>query len=377
MASKDVKHRSRLKRSQLIALALPVISVIGVLSIGIVGSIQIEARFYIGCVLFIAIIVFYSEKAIVDHMQSNANKKLALITKYCQIFMSGERSIRIECPEGDNTKELVDVINQLLEQYKTHLEQNYTVQQEELHGVYRQLNQLASEIKPVLDGDLRVKSTLQTGSLGAVAEVCNGLIEDLGRLIHWTQYMASQVLQITHSHQSRIGEWAQMTETLKSSLATMTETIERLVAFALRLDSALQAGIDNGEEILLSIQHEKADSTHASTILDEAAFLNHLTVDTQEQIKLLTEIASSAQDIAEIAEPLLGELYTFARQFDQSCSLVVKAAEGSSSLAMLADNWSQAAQAFSVPEDDQQDSEDEDARLYYSTVSHLEASTQQ
>jgi methyl-accepting chemotaxis protein len=344
--SQPHKQRPWLKWSQLKVIVVPAISTIGILVVGISSSIQFPSQFYMAGFLLIAIFVFYFQKMIMSRMQS----------------------------EIDTKSKLLESLNQQLTQYKTHLEKNYAVQQEDLHKLHRQLNQLAYEIKPVMDGDLRVKSTLRTGSIGAIAEICNALIEDLARLIQWTQYMASHVLQITHTHQSHIGEWAKTTETLQFHLSTMTESVERLVAFILRLDSALQAGIDSGEEILTSIHREMVSSMQVTTDAEASAFLKRLTSDIQEQVKLLGEIASSAQGIAEIAEPLLGEFYTFARQFNHSKSLVVKAAEGSSSLAMLADNWSQASQAFTVSEDNLQDGdiEDENILLQPSTIPNLE-----
>jgi DNA repair ATPase RecN len=134
-------------------------------------------------------------------------------------------------------------------------------------------------------------------------------------------------------------------------LSQMTAAVEKLVAFIQRMGSALQLSVDMAQEAYVHLQENSSqpNPTGASSLLKQ------LVRNTQRQMQLLEEILESTHNTTTIAESAIGDLYTFAQQFHQSSTAVIKTAESINSIVTIAEDWRNAADALYLPDDQEQE----------------------
>ncbi|GCF06784.1 hypothetical protein [Dictyobacter arantiisoli] len=335
-------------------LLAPAIPMLAILILGLLGTLHMQTNLFIISFVSCAIAVFYMERMIISHVQKTNEEQLTHIEAICVEFLSGHKEARIPVVAEDNTKSLATTLNILLDSYQTGFEKSYLAPQEEINQLSGQLRQLAYELSPIMDGNLTVRSTITAGSPGIIAKLCNGLIEDLAALVQWTQYMAEQIIQTSHSLLDTSEEWAHITEQLTQRIVTVTEAVEKIVTCLQRIDSTLQSSVELAQETQTYIQEEQDQSLPAdgAPAIEEPTLVGQIKHNMEQQIRLLETMLEDIHETSDMAEPMMAELYSFAQQFQQANAIVITAAKVISDQAITADEWRQSAQAFSVPDNE-------------------------
>ncbi|GHO78888.1 hypothetical protein KSD_66590 [Ktedonobacter sp. SOSP1-85] len=359
-------------KSNIFRLELLLAAMLPVTAIFIVGVVGLEQRENTGVSLFLgvlfacAIAVFFAEIALVRFMQRATKNQYAQLVEVCQAYMSGQRERRVPLLRNNALSPLAQTLNALLDNVNVGIQQaQYTgkatndVQQLEL-----QIRQLVTDIKPIMDGNLRVRASVPSGRLGMVADICNALIEELANLAKWTRYSSKQVMSKTQSLLSSSIELAQTSEIQTTRFSDTTETVEKLVAFIQRLSSTLQLNVELIHEIraMLLKRPELQKGSGESTLIvnttqsledaqQQTRLLTRINTDTQRLEALLNELLVSAQANATLAESMISDLYAIAQRIHQSSASILQTAEHIHSLAKLAQQWNASIENFQLPEE--------------------------
>ncbi len=382
MATKAAtKLSENLTRKQLMQLEILIASVVpaaAILIVGVAGTaVNFNYIFFTLDVLVCAIAVFFGERSIILRLQHSMDEQLTDLITACQEFIKGKHDVRVSMPGDDQLTLLASTLNSLFDYYQTTTRspkekpepREITVQtrrpdqsSKNLARINEQLEQLVDDLSPALDGDLRVQSFIadeaSDESIIMVADLCNALVEKLVQFTRWTLYASDRVISTSRNVLDRSIELAQSTETQMLHLSQMTATVEKLVAFIQRMSSALQSSADLAQETYAHLQEKQAASNSGGTTL----LLKQLAHNLQRQKQLLEEILDATQKTTTIAESAIGDLYTFAQQFHQSSTTVIKTAESINSIVTIAEDWRNAADALYLPDDEHNDLSLEDGR---------------
>ncbi len=368
-----------LSRKQLMQLELLIASVVptaAILVVGVAGTAVNFNWFFVTLdVLTCAIAVFFGERSIILRMQHAMDEQLTDLITACREFIKGNTEMRVSMPGDDQLAQLASTLNSVFDHAQTtpHPSKGNTsaddaqtrrLDQEpddrDLIYLNEQLEQLADDISPALDGDLRVQSYIaedtSNESVAMVADLCNALVEKLVQFTRWTLYASDRVIGTSRNVLDRSIELAQTTEAQMLYLSQMTAAVEKLVAFIQRMGSALQLSADMAQEAYLHLQeNQELPRNTGSYPTGTRSLSKQLTTNVQRQMQLLEEILESTHNTTTIAESAIGDLYTFAQQFHQSSTAVIKIAESINSIVTIAEDWRNAADALYLPEDDEQD----------------------
>lgn len=355
-----------LRLELLLAAMLPVTAIF---IVGVVGLGQREntsVSLFLGVLFACAIGVFFAEIALVRFTQRATKNQYARLVEVCQAYMAGQRERRAPLLGDNALSSLAQTLNALLDNVNVSIQQaQYTskatndVQQLEL-----QIRQLVTDIKPIMDGNLRVRASVPASRLGMVADICNALIEELANLAKWTRYSSEQVMSKTQNLLSSSIELAQTSEIQTTRFSDTTETVEKLVAFIQRLSSTLQLNVELIHEIraMLLKRPELQKGSGESTLIvnttqsledaqQQKRLLTRINTDTQRLEALLNELLVSAQANATLAESMISDLYAIAQRIHQSSSSILQTAEHIHSLAKLAQQWNASIANFQLPEE--------------------------
>jgi methyl-accepting chemotaxis protein len=359
-------------KSNIFRLELLLAAMLPVTAIFIVGVVGLEQRENTGVSLFLgvlfacAIAVFFAEIALVRFMQRVTKNQYAQLVEVCQAYMAGQRERRAPLLRENALSPLAQTLNALLDNVNVSIQQaqhtgkaTNDVQQLEL-----QIRQLVTDIKPIMDGNLRVRASVPAGRLGMVADICNALIEELANLAKWTRYSSTQVMSKTQTLLSSSIELAQTSEIQTTRFSDTTETVEKLVAFIQRLSSTLQLNVELIHEIraMLLKRPELQKGSGESTLIvnttqsledaqQQTRLLTRINTDTQRLEALLNELLVSAQANATLAESMISDLYAIAQRIHQSSASILQTAEHIHSLAKLAQQWNASIENFQLPEE--------------------------
>ena len=371
------KLSESLSRKQLMQLELLIASVVptaAILVVGVAGTAVNFNWFFVTLdVLTCAIAVFFGERSIILRMQHAMDEQLTDLITACRGFIKGNTEMRVSMPGDDKLALLASTLNSLFEHVQTtphpskgnaSADDTQTSRSDQALDdgglINEQLEQLVDDISPALDGDLRVQSYIvedtSNESVAMVADLCNALVETLVQFTKWTLSGSGRILKISRKVLDRSLELAQTTQAQMLYLSQMTTAVENLVAFIQRMGSALQLSADMAQEAYLHLQeNQELPRNTGSYPTGTRSLSKQLTTNIQRQMQLLEEILESTHNTTTIAESAIGDLYTFAQQFHQSSTAVIKIAESINSIVTIAEDWRNAADALYLPEDDEQD----------------------
>jgi methyl-accepting chemotaxis protein len=364
-----IKLSESLTRKRLMQLELVIASVVPMAAVLIVAvggtAVHFNWFFFTLDVLTCAIAVFFSERSIILKMQKAMDEQLTDLIIACREFIQGNKQVRVSMPGDDQLAQLASTLNSLFDYLqidsnsskeaarndKRHLE----VTSRDIEQISRELEQLVEDVSPALDGDLRVRTEIAEAttndSVAMIADLCNALVEKLVQFTRWTLYASDRVISTSRNVLDQSIELAQTTEGQMLALGTMTAGVEKLVAFIQRMGSALQLSADMAQEIYFYLQENQTNVNSVGA----PPLLQQLTNNAQRQVQLLEEILESTHNTTTIAESTIGDLYTFAQQFHQSSTAVIKTAESINSIVTIAEDWRSAAGALYLPDDEEQE----------------------
>ncbi len=222
---------------------------------------------------------------------------------------------------------------------------------DDVNLINEQLEQLVEDISPALDGDLRVQSYVvedtSNESVALVADLCNALVETLVQFTKWALSGSGKILKISRKVLDRSFELAEMTEAQMRHLSQMTASVEKLVAAIQRMGSDLQLTTDMAQDAYTYLQ----DNSSEASSHEFYGLLEQITNNTQRMIQLLEGILESTHNTITTAESAIGDLYSFAQQFHQSSTAVIKTAENINAIVTTAESWFNSVNAVSLPEE--------------------------
>ena len=352
----------------LVAAMLPVTAlwVIGILSMR-----NLDSVLFLVVLALSSVLVFLAELAIFWFFQRTTRSQQQALTEVCRAYVAGDLSQRAT-PQGDETLlELTHTINTLLEHISSQMQTAARNQfaANEFQRTTQAVQKLIGEIKPVMEGDLRVHASATSGDIGLISDICNALIEELVDLAKWTRYSTGRVKTKTHTLLSNAVELARTTETQMLRFSETTEAVEKLVAFVQRLSNTLQLNVEIVHEALTALkQHTglRAVSADATVLRNEGsdlhlvAMLQRLQTDLQRQEQLLKSLLDSTQSHATLAESMISDLYAIARRSHDASTAILTTAQYIHSLSVLAQQWHNSVATFQLPEDALQESTQEE-----------------
>lgn len=304
--------------------------------------------------------------------RKDQQKLLTSLASHCQALLEGQSNTRILFSaehKEQASQDLGKVLNHLFDNY-LYLQKNTQARQQELARLHDQMDQLLYEIKPVLDGNLRTRSTVAGGALGSIAEICNTLVEDTAQLVQWAQYMSDQIIQTSHQLMSFSLEIAQIMETFARQHKATTEAIEALMALTLRTESTLFSNVHAFQDSWVQFQQQELQP---GGVLAQGKTSENVAVSAQTQamtdfffalprhINLLEILFQKTHETTALAEDTMKELHDVEQRFHRIDGTVVQFASAISSLATMADNWRQSADNYALPGSEEDAEEDMEA----------------
>jgi methyl-accepting chemotaxis protein len=370
MVKEDVLETKSLKRGEyyLHPLLAPVIPTVAVVLIGAYGLQWVEQKnaiLFSVVFLLIALITFVGERRVMTLVQAAQDRNYVELTKVCRGFLAGNRELKATILGKSEQSKLAEAINLVLEQQRQLIQRVNSIpspqplvppvpqppNDEEAQFLRQQLMQVISGLSPVANGDLRVRIAVSEGLVGTLADACNSFIEELSRFVKWTRYAAQVVQTATQGVSDRSVEMAKNTENQMHLLSQTTHNIEEIVSFMQHLSNTLHLSFDISRELQHNIQ-EKIQDAEQITDASLAQLLNKM----QRQTELLYSVLDSTNETSDRAEALIGDLYTVAEQFYLSSVGALKTVERLSELSALAERWHKVANAFTIEEDEDEES---------------------
>lgn len=297
------------------------------------------------------------------HERESWHTLLRSLTAACRAVLDGKNTVRLQLStdqRGEETLVFGKTLNQLLDGY-TYLQQIAQARQQDLLLLHDQMEQLLFEMKPVTDGDLRTRNTLTEteGPLGGIASLCNTLTEDTAQLVQWARSLSEQIIQISHDLMDLSLELAQMMDTFVGQHEATTTSVEELMAFALRVESALFSNVEifqtnwrylqQSEETAIDGEEVQNDSSASPALSANPPVMSGLFHDLPGQIKSLEQVSQKIREITTLAERTIRELRSVEQRLQYINGVVVQFASMISSLATLADNLRQSADYYALP----------------------------
>jgi methyl-accepting chemotaxis protein len=353
--NKQAQQKSTQHLQQLLASIIPVAVI---LLIGAYGSQNMQEEnsiIFTGIFLLAAIVTFAGEYQVIALMHNARSKQYAELTTVCQEFLAGNQTVKATVREKNELATLAEAINQLLEQQRQ-LQQSVNAhppakaaatnaQMQESQLIKRQLQRIITDLKPMANGDLRVRTALAGGVVGAIADTCNSLVEELAQFVKWTRYASQVVITTSGGVLARSLELTKNTETQIHSISNATHNIEEIVAYMQHLSNTLHLSFDISKEIQGNVQDTL--QTNQATDTPILQLMNEM----QRQTNLLGGLLDGAEKTSTLAESLIDELYTVAQQIYQSSVSLLKTIERLSELEVLAQGWSNATSSLMIEED--------------------------
>lgn len=308
------------------------------------------------------VVIVAGEFLLVAMMQRTAKEQYTDLISVCQAYLEGNRERRaIIREDGAPTATLARTLNALLDSIEKQekeppSQKSIAPGASEAH-LQQQLKRLINEIAPVVDADLRVKAEATTGDIGALADICNHIIQKLAQQIKVTRSATELITNTTHRVIERSIEFAQASETHLADLSQTIEKVENLSAFVQRLNSRLALHVNNEQGAQTHDAEQEHDPlTKALIAKDETSQANDQdsqpAKDTHQQGQLLEEALTAIQEQTAIAEPLIGKLYGLAQGIHQSSTHVLNTVEQISPLVTMADQWRNSIAVFHLLDDD-------------------------
>jgi hypothetical protein len=348
-------------------LLASVIPTVAVVLVGAYGSQWVEQKniiLFIIVFLLIALATFVGERRVMTLVQDARDRDCVELTTVCREFVAGNRELKAPNLGKSELSKLAEAINLLLKQQRQLIQRVNSIplpqpappvpqpsNDEEVQFLKQQLMQVINDLSPVTSGDLRVKISVSEDLVGALADACNSFIEELSGFVKWTRYAAQVVQTASQGISDRSVEMAKNIENQMHCLSQTTNNTEEIVSFMQHLSNTLHLSFDISKELQHNIQ-EKMQDAEQITDASLAQLLNEM----QRQTELLESVLDSTNETSDRAESLIGDLYTVAEQLYQSSIGTLKTVERLSELSALAERWHKAANAFTIEEDEDEES---------------------
>jgi methyl-accepting chemotaxis protein len=167
---------------------------------------------------------------------------------------------------------------------------------EERDGLQRQITKLLDEVSEVAQGDLTVQAEVTSGTLGAVADAFNYMIEELRGIIENVNRTASEVADSTTRILNASSQLAVQAEAQAMRILQATEAVDEMSEVA-------QTVADNaatGAEIAGQARRNAADGSQA--VRETVDGMHRIRTQVQETSKKIKRLGESSQEIGQIVQ---------------------------------------------------------------------------
>jgi hypothetical protein len=207
-----------------------------------------------------------------------------------------------------------------------------------------QVQHLLRALRPVLQGDLRVRADVLPGEVGLLAEVCNTLMEETITLVRWTRSSSQQFSTQTRTLLTGTITLAQQVEDQLLHFSQMIEATEQMMACLHHINTTLQLSLDSMCTLQTQFQHQQ-HTTQGQTDL-----LRQLEHTARYHLQLLTDLAQTTRSHATLAQALIAQCSTLAQGLHQSSIGVLQTAEQLTAVAWMAEQREEALRTLQLPE---------------------------
>jgi methyl-accepting chemotaxis protein len=200
-----------------------------------VGSSQTQPVFIAtGSAIISILFIIFITALVVNLTITQRLGRLALLT---QRFMTGDTSVRSDTMGRDEINMVATSMNQMLDNI-VKLIHDAERQRDELQG---QVEKLLSEVSGVGEGDLRVQAEITTGTLGALADSFNFMVEELSNLVVRVKMVAGEVENGTTMTLERMTQLVESADTQISQIRQATTEIEQMAQSSQQVAERAQA----------------------------------------------------------------------------------------------------------------------------------------
>ncbi|HEY4385117.1 MAG TPA: hypothetical protein VGN34_11665, partial [Ktedonobacteraceae bacterium] len=130
-----------------------------------------------------------------------------------------------------------------------------------------QVQSLLRTLRPVLQGDLRVRADVLPGEVGLLAEVCHALMEETITLVRWTRSSSQQFSKETRTLLTSAITLAQQVEDQLRHFSQMIEATEQIMTSLHHIHVTLQLSLDSMGTLHMQFQHQQHSPQGQSDLL--------------------------------------------------------------------------------------------------------------
>jgi len=227
---------------------------------------------------------------------------------------------------------------------QTHLStQLHTTQIAHAH-LSTQVQHLLRTLRPVLQGDLRVRVDVLPGEVGLIAEVCNALIEEVITLVRWTRSSSQQFSTQARTLLTSTIPLAQQVEDHLLHVSQMIEATEQMMTCLHHIHATLQLSLDSMCTLQTQFQRQQHTTQGHTDLLLQ---LEHTA---RYHLHLLTDLTQTTQAHATLAQTLITQCSTFAQGLHQSSIGVLQTAEHLTAVAWISEQREEELRTLQLPE---------------------------
>lgn len=163
-------------------------------------------------------------------------QRLGRLASLTQRFVSGDTTVRAEALGRDEINTVATSMNLMLDNI-VKLIHDAEHQRDELQA---QVEKLLSEVSGVGEGDLRPQAEVTTGTLGALADSFNYMVEELSNLVIRVKTLASEVENGTTMTLERMTQLVQSADIQINQIQLATTEVEQMALSSLQVADRAQ-----------------------------------------------------------------------------------------------------------------------------------------
>jgi methyl-accepting chemotaxis protein len=216
--------------------------------------------------------------------------RLALLT---QRFMTGDTSVRSDIMGRDEINTVSTSMNLMLDNIVKFIH-DAERQRDELQA---QVEKLLSEVSGVGEGDLRVQAEITTGTLGALADSFNFMLEELSNLVVRVKMVAGEVENGTTMTLERMTQLVQSADTQISQIRQATTEIEQMAQSSQQVAERAQT-LYNGA--LEARQTAQAGRQSVQLSVEGIGRIQEYVQNTSNKVQVLGERSRTINNVADV-----------------------------------------------------------------------------
>jgi hypothetical protein len=371
---------NRLGYELLTASILPVSGILlaGVMALRQVASADKDISLLLLILLACALGVFFGEVSLLRFLEQERRVQIAELAATCTDYLTGNQQRRAVISDNEPLAKVASALNALLDratvETRTAPSQETNQSNEPSKALsnlviandqpqQKDLQQIIDELTSILNGNLRICTTIPSGQIGVLADVLNNLVAQFTELVAWTYYSFGLMVE---TKRALLESSSQLTQTLEAHLQHLSATagsIERLVTFMQQLKNTPLIDPELVREIHAQTQLQeehtqteegqppKRKRAKARATQLSADLLIRLNESIEQQSQVLEATSHTAEEHSIEAESLMAEMYETSQTLRHLCAPLFRSIESFNGLITLAAQWQDMLAGYQLPEE--------------------------